>query len=61
MVVESVWRGNGDEWRSERSRPFIFWRGQCLWYCFISSGACTSVASSHVLSLSGYPFHLMRY
>ena len=61
MRVERVWRGDGDEKRRERSHPFIFWRGQHLWYCFTRLGAWTSVVFSHVLLLLGYPFHLMRY
>ena len=34
----------------------------CITWCFlISCGACTLSAGSQVLSLSGYPFHLIRY
>ena len=61
MVVERVWRGDGDERRRERSHPFIFCSGWHLWCCFTRLGVWTSVAFSHVLLLSGYPFHLMRY
>ena len=31
------------------------------WYVLIRSGACMCWAGSHVLSLSGYPFHLIKY
>ena len=34
----------------------------CIAWCFlISCAACTLPAGSQVLSLSGYPFHLIRY
>src|SRR5712671_7245261 len=35
--------------------------GRHLWYALIKSSACTFSDGSHVLSLCGYPFHLMRY
>jgi hypothetical protein len=53
--------GDGDEGRRERSHPFIFRSGWSLWYCLSSPGACISSAFSQVLSLSRYPFHLIRY
>ena len=57
-------RGIQDEcwgyWRVIRF-AFIPESGLCLWYCFSKSGARTKSAGSHVLSLSGLPFHLMRY
>src|SRR6267154_5152844 len=35
---------------------------RCITWCFlISCAACTLPAGSQVLSLSGYPFHLIRY
>jgi hypothetical protein len=40
---------------------FMLSRGFRRWYCLIRSGECTCAAGSHVLSLSGYPFHLRRY
>jgi hypothetical protein len=36
-------------------------RGCASWYFLISSGAWTLSTGSHVLLLSGYPFHLIRY
>ena len=36
-------------------------RGCASWYLRVSSGAWTLLTGSHVLSLSGYPFHLIRY
>ena len=46
--------------------PLIFWRvlsskGRHLWYFLIKSSACTFSDGSHILSLCGYPFHLIRY
>jgi len=35
--------------------------GCTSWYFLISSGAWTLSTGSHVLLLSGYPFHLIRY
>jgi hypothetical protein len=35
------------------SAPFMLLRGWCLWYSFISWGACRLVTGSQVLSLSG--------
>jgi hypothetical protein len=35
--------------------------GCALWYFQVSSGAWTLLTGSQVLSLSGYPFHLIRY
>ncbi len=35
--------------------------GCAVWYFLISCGACTLSSGSQVLSLSGYPFHLIRY
>ena len=32
----------------------------CAWYFLTTCGAWTFSTSSHVLSLSGYPFHLIR-
>ena len=40
---------------------FIPESGLCLWYSLSRSGARTRSAGSHVLLLSGLPFHLMRY
>ena len=40
---------------------FIPESGLCLWYFVSKSGARTRSAGSHVLSLLGLPFHLMRY
>jgi hypothetical protein len=36
-------------------------RGCASWYSRVSSGAWTLLTGSQVLSLSGYPFHLIRY
>jgi hypothetical protein len=36
-------------------------RGCASWYSRVSSGAWTLSTGSQVLSLSGYPFHLIRY
>jgi hypothetical protein len=36
-------------------------RGCASWYFRVSSGAWTLLIGSQVLSLSGYPFHLIRY
>jgi hypothetical protein len=36
-------------------------RGCTSWYFRVSSGAWTLVTGSQVLSLFGYPFHLIRY
>jgi len=35
--------------------------GHRLWYTLIKPSVCTFSDGSHVLSLCGYPFHLMRY
>src|SRR5216683_2363016 len=35
--------------------------GCVAWYFFINCGAQTLLEGSQVLSLSGYPFHLIRY
>src|SRR5216683_4059397 len=35
--------------------------GCVAWYFFINCGAQTLSKGSQVLSLSGYPFHLIRY
>src|SRR6266851_9574086 len=35
--------------------------GFVAWYFFINCGAQTLSEGSQVLSLSGYPFHLIRY
>lgn len=40
---------------------FIVERGCFLWCFFTISGAWTFSAGSQVLSLMGYPFHLIRY
>jgi len=44
----------------------VLWRilsssGRLLWYALIKSSACTFSDGSHILSLCGYPFHLIRY
>jgi len=36
-------------------------RGCAAWCFLISCGTCTLLTGSQVLSLSGYPFHLIRY
>jgi hypothetical protein len=40
---------------------FMQLSGCFLWYCFTRSEKCNCSADSHVLSLSGYPFHFRRY
>jgi hypothetical protein len=40
---------------------FILSSGHLQWYCLTRSGECTFIAGSHILSLSGYPFHFRRY
>jgi len=40
---------------------FLSSRGCASWYFRVSSGAWTLLMGSQVLSLSGYPFHLIRY
>ena len=40
---------------------FLSSGGCALWYFRVSSGARTLPTGSQVLSLSGYPFHLIRY
>jgi hypothetical protein len=56
-------------WRVEREDNVVLDRfiaflssgGCALWYFRVSSGAWTLPAGSQVLSLSGYPFHLINY
>jgi len=56
-------------WRVEREDNVVLDRfvallssGGCAsWYFRVSSGAWMLPTSSQVLSLSGYPFHLIRY
>jgi hypothetical protein len=40
---------------------FMLLRRCQWWYSFSKCGDCRWVSGSHVLSLSGYPFHLIRY
>jgi hypothetical protein len=56
-------------WRVEREDDVVLGRfvvllssrGCASWYSRVSSGAWTLPTGSQVLSLSGYPFHLIRY
>jgi len=56
-------------WRVEREDDVVLGRfvvllsssGCASWYLRVSSGAWTLPTGSQVLSLSGYPFHLIRY
>jgi len=56
-------------WRVERRDDVVLGRfvvllssrGCALWYFRVSSGAWTLPTGSQVLSLSGYPLHLIRY
>ena len=59
----SLGRIQGGCWGRRRVARFAFIpeSSLCLWYCFSKSGARTRSAGSHVLLLSGLPFHLMRY
>ena len=59
----SLGRIQGGCWGRQRVAWFAFIpeSSLCLWYCFSKSGARTRSADSHVLSLLGLPFHLMRY
>src|SRR5712675_1420040 len=41
-------------------RPLCL-RGCLRWYALIKASACICSTGSHVLSLCGYPFHLIRY
>jgi len=51
----------GCYWISYIMSPFISSREWWQWYSFSSCGDCRLPASSHVLSLSEYPFHLIKY
>src|SRR5712671_5120677 len=58
--------GLEEAFQDEMVLPLVLWRvlsssGHRLWYLLIKSSACTFPDGSHVLSLCGYPFHLMRY
>jgi hypothetical protein len=44
-----------------RSAGFLSSSGCTSWYFLISNEAWILSTGSHVLSLSGYPFHLIRY
>jgi len=51
----------GDNVVLARFAALLSSRGCASWYFRVSSGAWTLPTGSQVLSLSGYPFHLIRY
>jgi len=60
------WSGLEEAFQGAMVLALISWRvlcssGRLLWYALTKSSACTFSDGSHVLSLCGYPFHLMRY
>src|SRR6266702_2277819 len=65
MSFVSVVVGEGEEGMRD---SLVLPRLICAWFAgfrflnsLIASGACTFVLSTHSLSESGYPFHLIRY
>jgi len=60
------WSGLEEAFQDVMILALVLWRilcssGRRLWYALIKSSVCTFSDGSHVLSLCGYPFHLMRY
>jgi hypothetical protein len=53
--------GDGEWVVASAIRPFMLLSLWHLLYCFRRSGASNWSSDSHVLSASGYPFHLRRY
>jgi hypothetical protein len=53
--------GVGDDVFLAHSPSLLSLSGCASWYFLISNGAWMLSTGSHVLSLSGYPFHLIRY
>jgi hypothetical protein len=55
------WETDGGWIVASLIQAFMLLRLWCLLYCFKRSGAFSWSSDSHVLSASGYPFHLRRY
>jgi len=60
--VEGVdWGVQFDNVLARTFRRLLCSRGCLRWYALTKTSACRFSTGSHVLSLCGYPFHLIRY